>query len=156
MWAKIITLACVTMRWRKLTWKITTRPPLSPVASRSPSWLNSTHDMTSASVISSFSAPLTCEKHQLVSPWPGKVNVEWRINYCVVDGKDPAGCKHNHEMSPSSVERRFVCHELIPDGHTHKTGPSKGGKQREFIKSTHKPVIVWPWGIFFIALLELR
>ena len=29
-------------------WNITTRPPLSPVANRSPSWLNSTHDMISA------------------------------------------------------------------------------------------------------------
>ncbi|MPC30687.1 hypothetical protein E2C01_023955 [Portunus trituberculatus] len=29
-------------------WKMTTRPPLSPVASRSPSWLNSTHEMMSA------------------------------------------------------------------------------------------------------------
>lgn len=38
-------------RW-KLTmgsrWKITTRPPLSPVARRSPSWLNSTHEIISA------------------------------------------------------------------------------------------------------------
>ena len=30
------------------TWKMTTLPPLSPVASNSPSWLNSTHDMISA------------------------------------------------------------------------------------------------------------
>lgn len=29
-------------------WKMTTRPPLSPVASKSPSWLNSTHEMMSA------------------------------------------------------------------------------------------------------------
>lgn len=29
-------------------WKMTTRPPLSPVASRSPVWLNSTVEMTSA------------------------------------------------------------------------------------------------------------
>lgn len=29
-------------------WKMTTRPPLSPVARRSPSWLNSTQDMISA------------------------------------------------------------------------------------------------------------
>ena len=34
-------------------WKITTRPPLSPVAKRSPSWLNSTHDMMSAERINS-------------------------------------------------------------------------------------------------------
>lgn len=37
---------------KKLTtgslWKITTRPPLSPVARRSPSWLNSTHEIISA------------------------------------------------------------------------------------------------------------
>ena len=29
-------------------WKMTTLPPLSPVASRSPSWLNSTQEMMSA------------------------------------------------------------------------------------------------------------
>jgi len=69
-------------------WKITTRPPLSPVASRSPVLLNSTHDMMSAetskgpisggsdgvrdspSVTSSSRVPLTCEKHHCSSPLP--------------------------------------------------------------------------------------
>lgn len=43
---KVVVLHC------KLTsvslWKMTTRPPLSPVARRSPVWLNSTVEMTSA------------------------------------------------------------------------------------------------------------
>lgn len=56
------------------TWKMTTRPPLSPVAKSSPSWLNSTQDMISASVTSSSNAPLICEKHQDASPLPVKRN----------------------------------------------------------------------------------
>lgn len=32
-------------------WKMTTLPPLSPVARRSPSWLNSTHDIISAEIL---------------------------------------------------------------------------------------------------------
>jgi len=31
-------------------WKMTTRPPLSPVAKRSPSWLNSTQEIMSAEI----------------------------------------------------------------------------------------------------------
>lgn len=55
-------------------WNITTRPPLSPVANSSPSWLNSTHEMMSASVTSSSRAPFICEKHQDVSPLPAMSN----------------------------------------------------------------------------------
>lgn len=36
-------------------WKMTTRPPLSPVARRSPVWLNSTVEMTSAGRMEQFS-----------------------------------------------------------------------------------------------------
>lgn len=53
---------------------MTTRPPLSPVAKSSPSWLNSTQDMISASVTSSSKAPLICEKHQDASPLPVNTN----------------------------------------------------------------------------------
>ena len=55
-------------------WKITTRPPLSPVANKSPSWLNSTQDMMSA------------KKYQkkvnfaLKSPRPCQL---WRLNAVV-------------------------------------------------------------------------
>lgn len=55
-------------------WNMTTRPPLSPVASSSPSWLNSTHEMMSASVTSSSNAPFICEKHHDVSPLPAMSN----------------------------------------------------------------------------------
>ena len=48
-------------------WKMTTLPPLSPVARRSPSWLNSTHEMMSASVTSSSRVPFTWEKHHWMS-----------------------------------------------------------------------------------------
>ena len=48
-------------------WKMTTLPPLSPVARRSPSWLNSTQEMMSASVTSSSRVPFTCEKHHCTS-----------------------------------------------------------------------------------------
>lgn len=53
---------------------MTTRPPLSPVASNSPSWLNSTQDIISASVTSSSKAPFICEKHQEASPLPEWIN----------------------------------------------------------------------------------
>lgn len=56
----------------ELTWNITTRPPLSPVANNSPSWLNSTQDIISASVTSSSKAPFICEKHHDLSPLPTK------------------------------------------------------------------------------------
>ena len=79
-------------------WKMTTLPPLSPVAKRSPSWLNSTQDMMSAvrakqqslvtlkvsgvdvtdwvlpSVTSSSRVPLTCEKHHWISLEPAIVS----------------------------------------------------------------------------------
>ena len=71
-----------------ITWKMTTLPPLSPVASNSPSWLNSTQDIMSAethnwwspcppclppglpSVTLSSSVPFTCEKHHWISLLP--------------------------------------------------------------------------------------
>ena len=63
----------------KLTWNITTLPPLSPVASSSPSWLNSTQEMRSASVTSSSKVPFTWLKHHVVSPpLPGKCIVSMR------------------------------------------------------------------------------
>ncbi len=49
-------------------WKITIRPPLSPVASSSPSSLNSTVEIISASLTSSSIVPLTCEKYHWASP----------------------------------------------------------------------------------------
>lgn len=76
-------------------WKMTMRPPLSPVANRSPSGLNSTHEMMSAawekkkisnytkektnkynipSETSSSSVPFTWEKANLISP----VEFDWR------------------------------------------------------------------------------
>lgn len=51
-----------------LTWNITTLPPLSPVARSSPSWLNSTQEIRSASVTSSSRVPFTWLKHHVVSP----------------------------------------------------------------------------------------
>ena len=51
-------------------WKMTTLPPLSPVARRSPSWLNSTQEMMSASVTSSSRVPLTWLKHHWTSEEP--------------------------------------------------------------------------------------
>ena len=44
-----------------------TRPSLSQVANTSPSWLDSTHDMISASETSSSKVPLTSEKHHWIS-----------------------------------------------------------------------------------------
>lgn len=63
---------CIVAKSTTLTWNITTRPPLSPVASNSPSWLNSTQEIISASVTSSSKAPFICEKHHDLSPFPAK------------------------------------------------------------------------------------
>lgn len=133
---------------RNLTWKITTRPPLSPVARRSPSWLNSTQEITSASVMSSLSAPLTCEKLQLVSPWPRMNKVNRCCYKCI---EDPVGwerCKHNHEMQAKIRFAMFsLCQGWIWREDRQSFRFSETSEYWNSISWCWKRALLWPWGI---------
>ena len=84
------------------TWKITTLPPLSPVASSSPSWLNSTHEIMSASVTSSSRVPFTCEKHHCMSLLPANDN-------CIIFWSSQGWCAaENYWVKVLCVPFKFV------------------------------------------------
>ena len=58
-------------------WKMTTRPPLSPVARSSPEWLNSTVEMMSA-------ANTNTNTHTQVLPLLGSIAADSREDACLI------------------------------------------------------------------------
>ena len=123
-------------------WKITTRPPLSPVANKSPSWLNSTQDMMSAKKYQ--------KKGQFCTQVTEAVSALESKGCCVLDlpsvtssSNVPFTCEKHHWMSlePGKIILELkICIQGRPTL-SRQSRPFKGlaSTVEDFAGSTYRP-----------------